>query len=177
VEVAFDLIGAWFVVDRSGQRVEARIVEAGAHGGDEDLASHAMMYWVRRKTLNLEAGALSMQFAYGINMMTNLAEPGYLSRGMGTTPSDTLSPLTAETGTFVSAEPGNAEDRADARWRLFAAGSRFVSRHRRGEPVIRDDLQAIIDDLPRQACSSDITGPTDADPCTDKRNDREDRRR
>lgn len=195
VRVAFDLIGAYIVVDRDNLRVAARIVEVEAYGGDEDGASHATMYQLGRKALRSDPGKLYMQVSYGMHTMTNivahspgclgavllraaddpiealdtvqqrraprsrdlLAGPGCLSQGMGTTLSDTLKPLGGASGVWI--EPGSpaGEIRAsprigisraiDARWRFFEAGSDCVSKHRRGEIVVANDLDAIIADL------------------------------
>ncbi len=72
MEVAFDLIGAYFVVDRDSHRVAARIVEVEAYGGDEDGASHATMYTKGREALRCDPGVLYMQFSYGMHTMTNM---------------------------------------------------------------------------------------------------------
>ncbi len=87
-----------------------------------------------------------------------LVGPGSLSRGVGTLLTDTLRPLDAETGVMlipgppvagVMASPRIGITRAtDARWRLFDANSRFVSRHRRGEIIREDDLGRLIAQLP-----------------------------
>ncbi len=192
VLVAFDLVGAWIVVERNGERVKARIVETEAYGGLEDGASHASMYRVGRETLRHEPGVLYMQFAYGMHTMTNivahehgklgavllraaedpvfgldlvrqrrtlrerdlLVGPGNLSRGLGTHLSDTLKPVGDASRVWfaggdetasVMASPRIGISRAvDAPWRFFDAGSRFVSKHRRGQRTGPEDLPDIV---------------------------------
>ncbi len=87
-----------------------------------------------------------------------LVGPGSLSRGAGTLLTDTLRPLGAETGVMLMPGPPVADIMAsprigitratEARWRLFDANSRFVSRHRRGAIVRHDDLGRLIAQLP-----------------------------
>ncbi len=78
MRVAFDLVGAIFIVDRDGERVVARVVEVEAYGGLEDRASHATMYRVGRETIGSDPGVLYMQRSYGLHTMTNIVahEPG-----------------------------------------------------------------------------------------------------
>jgi len=81
VRVAFDLIGAFIVVDRDNFRVAARIVEVEAYGGDEDGASHATMYRSGLEALRSDPGVLYMQFAYGMHTMTNIV--AHVGGGLG----------------------------------------------------------------------------------------------
>lgn len=86
-----------------------------------------------------------------------LIGPGNLSRGMGTTLSDTLGVLTPETGVYLLPATATATVKAgvrigitravDARWRFFDAESRQVSRHRRGDVVTGDMVDEIVHDL------------------------------
>lgn len=87
-----------------------------------------------------------------------LVGPGNLSKGIGLRLSDTLKPLAVDSGIMVL--PGGRVDdvragvrigitrASHAQWRLFDGRSRFVSQHRRGEPIAERDLSAIIDQLP-----------------------------
>jgi DNA-3-methyladenine glycosylase len=196
LQVAFDLLGSTFVVDRDNTTVAARIVEVEAYGGMEDLASHATMYRVGRQALTSAPGVLYMQQSYGLHTMTNIVAhvagglgavllraaedpivgfelakerrapktqsllmgPGCFSQGLGMRLSDTLLPLTIETGIMVIPGPPVNEVRATSRigisratealWRLFDGNSRQVSKHRRGEVINRCDLAKLIAQLP-----------------------------
>jgi DNA-3-methyladenine glycosylase len=87
-----------------------------------------------------------------------LVGPGCLSQGLGTRLSDTLLPLTTETGIMLLPAAPVEEVRASPRigisratgalWRLFDGKSHYVSRHRNGEIVERSDLPGLIAQLP-----------------------------
>lgn len=87
-----------------------------------------------------------------------LVGPGNLSQGAGTRLSDTLAPLDGSHDLTIVPGPAPAEIRAsprigitkavEAQWRLFDAGSRFVSRHRRGDVVSAADLPRLLAHLP-----------------------------
>ncbi len=89
-----------------------------------------------------------------------LVGPGCLSQGLGMRLSDTLLPMTNETGIMVIPGPPVDEVRASSRigisratealWRLFDGTSRQVSKHRRGDVVNQCDLTGIIAQLPVQ---------------------------
>lgn len=72
LEVAFDLLGTWFEVERDGARIRVRIVETEAYGGPEDAASHASLYRIGITHLSMPPGSLYMQRSYGIHTMTNI---------------------------------------------------------------------------------------------------------
>ena len=86
-----------------------------------------------------------------------LVGPGNLSRGLGTHLSDTLKPVNRSTGVWflagerpalVLAGPRIGITRSiDAPWRFFDGTSRQVSRHRRGDPVQKSDLPALVEAL------------------------------
>jgi DNA-3-methyladenine glycosylase len=80
LQVAFDLIGCWFEVERDGGRVRVRIVETEAYGGAEDAASHASIYRIGATHLSMPPGSLYMQRSYGLHTMTNIVAhlPGAL---------------------------------------------------------------------------------------------------